>query len=1215
MKTQYETKGLKTLMTVSFILMITTTLPGIFSEAVRLNEEPVHRSRGWFGGTNSFRKIGYNTHYVYSRLSSDSLRHEISYVNIESPWSPFTINRAQLDDFYSVRTEFDFSKYSLVEPIMEVTPDESMIILYPRTNDSNDIHRRDLHKLLIDQNGNVLSQNSLHPHVYSEPHLIADDSKINLLFRTGYPCSSIDLSAFHKFIDISRGTDDRREGFPFHESHIIDSRFHSNSDIWLKRNDWPTFHGLVTTSGQVRVTTIDNGTDFPEEEIFLGGFIENHEPVHLPDRAEEVRNEGIWPFGRDERDDAIAYVTVNGNRYSSRIGEIREEDTDDPEFEWIEGYNQFTIYDSYPPYGPVGEEVGVNRISRVDTIWTEGPEGIVENTSVFVPMELWISGSFEGKQTWASSHDIYLKGDLTYENTPVGQKPDDNPVNETDFLGIISEKSIYIKYGHWCPVEQRRMKPNTEDIYMYGAYGAFGESHIPWEDGVLSFEYQYPKGSTPDQVWNGERYTNIDLHLFKYPTSPANPWPPGLDYPWYNPLWPEPGSILHVAGMPDYTPNPHNADPIAQNRGNAWLFGSVAQRRRGNTGITSFGFRLYPWDIDNEIRPHTRPTYGSVMSGYTGYNKKYFGDSRFNETAPPHFPRGTVYGQGDEQLFHYWTSTDGVEFTPVLSREPEDFHNLKMAVHKSSVAILDGTTLYLFPDNSEQYEQMDVNLLGEMSLQEMILTGEGLFLLASNYLKERELYKSRLYNYCLMDNSLLLVAEKELPNLIQTIHELDGRILWAAAADDENITLHQYTPCPYPDALPRDVSVTLDAVYTWEHGIDVPASYCPENSVLAIQSDDNELIITVNYQKMEVTDNNLGGNLYSATGAFLFPDEGIALQFPSPPPSQNIECRFHNIRPEGDNINPEDSPIDIIAPVYWEIESSHPDPGSYNISFNLHNRLAGVNDPHSLHLLCREESGTVWQDIGQPDKVDEYLLTWEGLSGFSEFSIGGYGANNLKRPYPATASNPGPADNSTGIEITLEELSWCYEVDIDHVNPLGFRVYFGNCEEFEDSEDFSWIPYVEEQEGYSCCEILPEQLDYDTTYYWKVVPTTKEDGTGEGSDAEDIPVWFFTTGDPVSIEDEVLPAVTELRNNYPNPFNPDTIIEFSIREDTNAKLSIYNTKGQLIKVLHNGLIEAGKHKIVWNGKDSRGRDAVSGVYFYRLQTDSYDKVSKMLLVK
>ncbi|MCK9333689.1 MAG: T9SS type A sorting domain-containing protein [Candidatus Cloacimonetes bacterium] len=102
----------------------------------------------------------------------------------------------------------------------------------------------------------------------------------------------------------------------------------------------------------------------------------------------------------------------------------------------------------------------------------------------------------------------------------------------------------------------------------------------------------------------------------------------------------------------------------------------------------------------------------------------------------------------------------------------------------------------------------------------------------------------------------------------------------------------------------------------------------------------------------------------------------------------------------------------------------------------------------------------------------------------------------------------------------------------------------------------------------------------------------------------------------VSNANGTAPAVTRMLNpNYPNPFNPETTISFDMPKAGQAKLDIYNVKGQLVKSLFNGSAPFGKTSMVWNGTDSNGRAVTSGVYFYRLSTEGHSETRKMMLMK
>ncbi len=94
-----------------------------------------------------------------------------------------------------------------------------------------------------------------------------------------------------------------------------------------------------------------------------------------------------------------------------------------------------------------------------------------------------------------------------------------------------------------------------------------------------------------------------------------------------------------------------------------------------------------------------------------------------------------------------------------------------------------------------------------------------------------------------------------------------------------------------------------------------------------------------------------------------------------------------------------------------------------------------------------------------------------------------------------------------------------------------------------------------------------------------------------------------------------LPSTFELQQNFPNPFNPETVISYSLSRPSPVTLSIYNLLGQEITTLANETQAAGTHSIVWNGRDRDGRPVASGVYFYRLRAGDVEQTKKMILLK
>ncbi len=130
-------------------------------------------------------------------------------------------------------------------------------------------------------------------------------------------------------------------------------------------------------------------------------------------------------------------------------------------------------------------------------------------------------------------------------------------------------------------------------------------------------------------------------------------------------------------------------------------------------------------------------------------------------------------------------------------------------------------------------------------------------------------------------------------------------------------------------------------------------------------------------------------------------------------------------------------------------------------------------------------------------------------------------------------------------------------------------------------------------------------------YYWRV---TAFDPTGRFTQSTNVGVFQIGTTDVREITDN-LPDRYMLSANYPNPFNPETNITFQIPKQCQVKLSIYNSLGQLICTLWDGNLSAGIYTKAWNALDMTGKPVTSGIYLYKLETEEFTQVKKMLYVQ
>jgi len=94
-----------------------------------------------------------------------------------------------------------------------------------------------------------------------------------------------------------------------------------------------------------------------------------------------------------------------------------------------------------------------------------------------------------------------------------------------------------------------------------------------------------------------------------------------------------------------------------------------------------------------------------------------------------------------------------------------------------------------------------------------------------------------------------------------------------------------------------------------------------------------------------------------------------------------------------------------------------------------------------------------------------------------------------------------------------------------------------------------------------------------------------------------------------------VPLAFRLDQNFPNPFNPSTVIKFTLPRKGKASLKIYSVDGALVRTLVNGVLPSGGHAVTWLGRNQQGGRVGSGVYFYRLATDDRTATQKMLLLK
>ena len=94
-----------------------------------------------------------------------------------------------------------------------------------------------------------------------------------------------------------------------------------------------------------------------------------------------------------------------------------------------------------------------------------------------------------------------------------------------------------------------------------------------------------------------------------------------------------------------------------------------------------------------------------------------------------------------------------------------------------------------------------------------------------------------------------------------------------------------------------------------------------------------------------------------------------------------------------------------------------------------------------------------------------------------------------------------------------------------------------------------------------------------------------------------------------------IPGQFSMGQNYPNPFNPETKIAFNLEKAGDVTLEVFDILGRKVSTLQSGFLGAGQYEYTWYGVDNSGRQAASGIYFYRLSSNEFSLTRKMTLLK
>ncbi len=188
--------------------------------------------------------------------------------------------------------------------------------------------------------------------------------------------------------------------------------------------------------------------------------------------------------------------------------------------------------------------------------------------------------------------------------------------------------------------------------------------------------------------------------------------------------------------------------------------------------------------------------------------------------------------------------------------------------------------------------------------------------------------------------------------------------------------------------------------------------------------------------------------------------------------------------------------------------------------------------------------------------------------------------------------NPGPDQGSGGSrnfgEITVNDGSGNVRVDLQDGNHLYHNMW--------DAALAGHPNYISVDSGATLTS-LSGYLYFSFSYY-KIIPRFGADFVG------------YTPPVGINEEDNTIPDKFVVEQNYPNPFNPSTTISYSLPKEGLVSIKIYNSLGQEVTTLVHGVQRAGIHKVTFNASKLS-----SGVYFYRVMSENFSQVKKMMLMK
>jgi len=310
-----------------------------------------------------------------------------------------------------------------------------------------------------------------------------------------------------------------------------------------------------------------------------------------------------------------------------------------------------------------------------------------------------------------------------------------------------------------------------------------------------------------------------------------------------------------------------------------------------------------------------------------------------------------------------------------------------------------------------------------------------------------------------------------------------------------------------------------------------------------------------------------------------------------------------------------------VAWTYEQVDLSNYRINLVKIRFRLssHNGCSGTGDGWYIDDVSMLEKNNIIsvQPLPFSDNFE---------SGFTKWIRGGFNWDTTRSTYtsPINSATDSRVGNYSYLSSPTLATKWVFDLSNTILPALTFfhkySIYWTNnsC-----GKDYLYLE-VSTNDGYSWNNLrtwegannawTPEQINLsayigDSIKIRFVLSSYNGcSGTGDGWYIDDVTIRDLATG--ITQTENIIPDRYSIMQNFPNPFNPSTNIEFSVPKQSNVKINVYDSQGKEVAALLNEKLSAGTYRV-----DFDGTGYSSGVYFYKMETEDFVQTRSMVLLK